>query len=303
MAYPRVATLMAAYNGEKWINEQIKSILNQENVDITLYISIDQSTDRTVEIVENIARVNRNVIILPYGRKYGSAVANFFRLMREVNIKDYDFIGFADQDDIWVNTKYKIAIDCMKGSGSSGYSSNVEAFWNNGVKKIINKAQNQVRWDYLFEGGGAGCTYLLENNLAVMLQNYLIKNKDIDDKISHHDWFYYAFARARGIKWIIDKRANVLYRQHEANTEGANIGWKAIVYRIKDVIFGNWIKQSFSIIAIDTERCSLLQERLSTPRVFWSFLAIHCNQCRRKQRDKIIFFGACLLLALLGKKE
>ena len=290
MKMPRIAVLLAAYNGARWINEQIESILNQENVDINIYISVDQSTDETEKIVEGIFNNNNRVFMLSSGKRYGSATTNFFRLIREVDFKKYDYVGFSDQDDIWLKNKYQQAIAFMKKTGSSGYSSNVKAVWRSGKQRIINKAQAQVRWDYLFEGGGPGCTYLLDRELAVVLQSYLTNNLDLDCRIDHHDWFYYAFARIKGFKWIIDNRVTVLYRQLGGNTEGANIGWKAMVARINEIITGDWIRQSLAIITINTEKYFPIKQNLGISKRDWLLLGMHCNQCRRKSADKILFF-------------
>ena len=48
----KIAVLLAAYNGEKWISEQLKSITDQISVDITVFISCDLSTDNTIKIIK-----------------------------------------------------------------------------------------------------------------------------------------------------------------------------------------------------------------------------------------------------------
>ena len=79
---PTVAVLLAAFNGIKWIEEQIESILNQKDVNLDIYISIDLSNDGTYEWCEELAIKNSNVNILPYGNHFGSAGKNFFRLIK-----------------------------------------------------------------------------------------------------------------------------------------------------------------------------------------------------------------------------
>ena len=78
---PKCAILLAACNGGKWIKEQIHSILDQSEVDITLFISIDKSSD-TLDICQKISKSDCRVHILPYGDRYGSPAKNFFRLIR-----------------------------------------------------------------------------------------------------------------------------------------------------------------------------------------------------------------------------
>ncbi|UIU62943.1 glycosyltransferase [Escherichia coli] len=72
---PKVLVLVAVYNGEKWLVEQLTSIINQKNVDIDVIINIDKSTDSSYKLCENF--IADNVKILPYGAVFGGAGANF----------------------------------------------------------------------------------------------------------------------------------------------------------------------------------------------------------------------------------
>lgn len=303
MNTPKVVILLAACNGVKWIREQLISIINQEGIDITVFVSIDLSSDGTEDMVNMFACNYSNIVVLPYGEKYGSATLNFFRLIRDTDIKGYDYIGFSDQDDIWLRDKITNSIAMMKEANSSGYSSNVEAFWGSGRRRLVNKAQKQTFYDFLFEGGGPGCTYLLDSKLASELKEYLIEHRDLDGKISHHDWFYYAFARVNNYTWTIDKRVSVLYRQHSGNAEGANVGFSAVIYRIKEILTCNWIQQSVAIIDVNNKRSFLHMGKTSMSRINWIILALHCYQCRRKFKDKAIFFFACLALSIMGTRK
>ena len=61
------AVLLAAYNGENWIEEQIVSILKQKNIDVHIYVSLDISDDTTIEIIKKIIDKDKRVTLLPYG--------------------------------------------------------------------------------------------------------------------------------------------------------------------------------------------------------------------------------------------
>jgi rhamnosyltransferase len=84
------------------------------------------------------------------------------------------------------------------------YSSNVTAFWPDGTTHVLNKAQPQVTWDYLFEAAGPGCTYVFSKRLASQLKRVLYDNWDVIQSITLHDWFCYGYARANGYQWFID---------------------------------------------------------------------------------------------------
>ena len=77
---PKIAVLLAAYNGMQWIAEQIDSILNQEHVDVTIFISVDLSTDGTYEWCQALQVRNPKVVVLPYGDKFGGAGKNWLIL-------------------------------------------------------------------------------------------------------------------------------------------------------------------------------------------------------------------------------
>lgn len=240
--HKKIAVLLASYNGVKYIKEQIDSILNQKEVDVTIFISDDLSTDGTIEYLQEIYKGLENIVYLPSGLKFGGAGKNFFRLIRDVDFSSFDFISFVDQDDIWYEDKLIRAIKMIEDKQIDAYSSNVLAFWEDGKEMIINKSSSQARYDYLFEAAGPGCTYVLKKDLAISLQNFICDNWEDVNKIELHDWFIYAFARENNYKWHIDEKPSMRYRQHTSNQVGANDGLKAKLKRLKKV-FSSWYRE------------------------------------------------------------
>lgn len=237
----KLAVLLASYNGVKYIKEQVDSILNQKDVDITLFVSDDLSTDKTIKYLQDIYKDFKNIVYLPSGSKFGGAGKNFFRLIRDVDFSSFDFISFVDQDDIWNKDKLIRAIKTIEDKQIDAYSSNVLAFWEDGKEMIINKSSLQARYDYLFEAAGPGCTYVLKKDLAIFLQKFICQNWEDVNKVELHDWFIYAFARENNYKWHIDEKPSMRYRQHTSNQVGANDGLKAKLKRFKKV-FSSWYR-------------------------------------------------------------
>lgn len=298
---PFVAVLLAAFNGARWLPDQIHSILNQAGVQVTIYISVDKSSDGTESWVDALAKQSLNVKILPHGKKFGGAAPNFFRLISEVDFSCFDFVALADQDDIWLPNKLIHAIEVLGGEKSDIYSSDVTAFWPDGKKMTIKKSQPQVEFDYLFEAAGPGCTYVFTKRFAVDLQfKVLSLAKDIN-KIDLHDWFIYAYARTRNYTWKIDDLPLIYYRQHEKNQVGANIGVKAYVYRFKKV-FSGWLFDQSRLIAqmIGLSESTTLYRWSSSGRLGYLKLGFNAHKCRRRSRDQIVFACMCLILAVLG---
>jgi rhamnosyltransferase len=84
IVYPRVAVLLAAYNGLDWIRDQLKSIFIQIEVDLTIFISVDLSNDKTYEYCLSLSQNDDRVVVLKYGERFGGAGKNFYRLFQKI---------------------------------------------------------------------------------------------------------------------------------------------------------------------------------------------------------------------------
>ena len=230
---PEFAVLLASFNGVLWINEQVNSIFQQEGVNVTIFASDDASLDGTREWLERRSAIDSRIKLLPKSPRFGGAAKNFFRLMRDVEFSNFDYVALADQDDFWMPGKLRAAHDKLNVAGISAYSSNVTAFWPDGRQKKTEKSRGQRNYDFLFESAGPGCTYVLNANAAGKCKSFLIANWAEVNAISLHDWFLYAWFRASKLTWCIDENSYVQYRQHHANQVGVNFGLKAAVNRFK----------------------------------------------------------------------
>lgn len=287
--YPSVAVLLAAYNGQSWIDEQVNTILSQEGVDIKLFISVDLSQDSTQEWCEELHRKHPNVFVLPYGQAFGGASRNFYRLFRDVDFFGFDFVALADQDDIWLPDKLKNAIGKILEHKSSAYSSNVLSFWGHGGHKIINKMQPQRKYDHLFQGGGAGCTYVFTSSAIQKFKVFLVNNWDLVNDVNYHDWLIYAYFRTKELQWYFDTEYTMLYRQHASNEFGSNAGIKAAIKRIV-LIKSGWYKNECQKISNIVNLISQdLPYNYFRSRFYRRFFLIrHLAQLRRSFIERII---------------
>ncbi len=302
--HPKVAVLLAAYNGMQWIEEQLASILSQLAVDVTVYISIDPSTDGTEAWCAAYAAQQPEVLILPTAGSFGGASRNFFRLMRDVNFQGYDFIAFADQDDVWHVDKLQRAVHVMQERQIDAYSSNVIAFWPDGKTHLLDKAQPQVEWDYLFEAAGPGCTYVMGKRLADSLKTSMLDNWQLLQSVSLHDWYCYAFARSHHYRWYIDPEPSMNYRQHERNQVGANKGLSSLVARYKTIHDGWWFNQVQLIVRlVGRGGDPFVRTWLELRRRQLITLSFSALRCRRRVRDKVFFFCICWVTALIENKS
>ncbi|MCQ8931891.1 glycosyltransferase [Escherichia albertii] len=291
----KVAVLLAAYNGEQWIQEQINSILKQKNVDVTLFISIDQSSDNTLMLCEELASSESRVNLLPYGDVFGGAALNFYRLIKDVDFTSFDYISFADQDDIWLEDKLQRASLFLEENDV--YSSNVIAFWSDGKTVLINKAQPQVKYDFLFEAAGPGCTYVIRHDVAIEFKKFIISKWLEVKEIELHDWLFYAFSRIKHFQWVIDEKPGMYYRQHQNNQVGANNTMAGAVKRLR-LIKCKWYREQICrIISLFEDEVNIpFYRELKTNSYFDKIKILpYLNKIRRKPRDRIYLAIAILL--------
>jgi len=297
----KVIILLAAYNGENYIGHQLQTVLNQTHKPFKILINIDQSSDKTESIVKEFAKTNPEIQILNSNKRFGSAASNFIHLLKNTDLTEAEYIAMADQDDLWKEDKIEIAIQKLQ-QGYDGYSSNVEAFWKDGRQKIILKNQPQQDFDHLFESAGPGCTFVMSKKLALSLQEFL-KGGQFDQLDNYHDWLIYTYARSNGFKWHIDSYPGVEYRQHATNVFGANVGINAFVSRIRRVLDGEGFNFAFRLMKELNLQDPFIQSLFPVSRINLLRLAFKFKQCRRRWRDQIYFFCACILLAIIFPKK
>jgi len=296
-----ILILLAAFNGELYIKKQLVSILNQTFKPSKILVNVDRSDDKTLLILKECVIKNPDIKIINTKKRFGSAAVNFINLIINADLSNVDYIALADQDDLWREDKLEKAIQKLE-QGYDGYSSNVEAFWIDGKRKVLIKNQPQQKFDHLFESAGPGCTFVLSKKLALKLQQFL-KNGYFNQLHNYHDWLIYAFARSNNFKWYIDSYPSVEYRQHDTNVFGANVGIKAFVSRSRRVLSGEGVDFAFRLMKELKVQDSFIQSLFPVSRINLLRLALRANQCRRRVRDQVYFFFACILLAIIFPKK
>ena len=245
-SFKNITILLAAHNGSQFLSEQLDSIFNQNKMIVNLIIGLDPSEDNSLNIIKNKIKNKKNVKLYIYKKKSGSAAKNFYKLINYyIKKKNYtSLIGFSDQDDIWLKNKLLRAKTIIKKNNCHAYSSDLTAFYKDNKMIHIKKSLKQVKYDYIYQAPSAGCTIVIKHKFLEKI-NFLIKKNLILKDISH-DWMLYAFLRSRSYKWFSDNQSHILYRQHNNNVAGANLGLKAKFKRI--IGFFTWYIHSQKII-------------------------------------------------------
>ena len=258
---PIVMVLLATYRGAAFLDSQIASILWQTGVDARIVARDDGSSDDTVVVLRKwIERYPARVTLLDDAHgPTGSAPGNFFRLFANAPIEQADYVALADQDDVWLPDKLHRAASRMIEAGADGASCDLIAFGDDArAAWHIRKAGADADLDYLFQGASAGCTYVLSRRAALVVRKVLGGLTDPPIARVSHDWTIYAICRSRGLDWVRDGRAGLLYRQHGSNDYGARRGLPALLQRAS-IVRDSWYRQHVlwlrNVVALtDTEQ-------------------------------------------------
>ena len=296
----KIAVLLTTYNSQSFIEEQLKSILNQEKVNVTIFISDDFSKDNTLDIAKKIIPKEK-LIILNNDKPFGKPGLNFFSLVERVYDEIFDYYCFADHDDIWNIEKLIRGVELIIKTNAKGYSSSFHSFYeNNKPKKYISKHPIQRRIDHIFSSPGPGCTFILEKNSYNILRQKFIQKREIFLNCEYHDWAIYAFYRAMCIPWVIDDRSFIDYRQHSANDTGANSGVKAYKKRLRLFINRAYESQVAAIARLVNEfNPKVTTEICTLNKLQYYYLLL--KESRRSYKDRLILL-IISIFALLRKK-
>lgn len=243
---PRVTVLLATHQGLAWLPEQVGTILGQQGVDVLLRVSDDASTDGTAAWLDDLAARDPRVTVLPPVRS-GGAAPNFARLLRDVDADAAGLVALADQDDVWAPDKLATQVRALQG-GYDGVSSDVTAFRPDGTRFLVRKSYPQRRLDWLFEGPGPGCSFVLAPRLVRLLQELLADPASPASTMAFHDWMVYGAARARGWPWLIEARSTLDYRQHDSNAFGAHRGLSSRLARLR-LVRAAWHRREAALMA------------------------------------------------------
>jgi len=289
---PNFAIFLAAKDAMPWLPIQIESIEKQQNINYKLFINLDLSKDNSIFFLKKKVKQNKNIKIFISKYRIGSPAKNFFWMIKNINFRKFDYLAFSDQDDIWFKNKLIYAHKAIIKNNAQGYSSNLITFEKDKKKNYLKKDYAQKKFDYLFESVGAGCTFVLTKDSAILFKSLLIKNWRKINKINNHDWFIYALYRFCNLRWFCDKKYTIYYRQHKNNFLGANINFFSYIKRIK-LIFSGWysseIKNIYSILIGINKNNKLID-------INSNFTVIkNINETRRRFRDRLVLIILLIL--------
>lgn len=237
----KIAIILSTFNGEKYLREQLDSILNQSYKNFDLYIYDDCSKDNTKEIIREYTYDNRIHIIesktnLGYPK-------GFIHALRHVD--GYEYYSFADQDDVWNSKKIEEAIyylEKVEGKNIPQLYYTAVDYYDVDLNFIRHSRFNSNKKDVkslnlqeLILGGEAlGMTFVI-NDIA---RKKLIDANNNDD---YKDWFLKILCASNGVV-IYNPNPSAKYRRHsEAVTVSSNPSnkIKRYIVQINDIFFNS----------------------------------------------------------------
>ncbi len=245
---PQVAILLATFNGEKYIQEQLDSIVRQTHRNWTLHVSDDGSTDATPDILARFQMQHgAEKVFLSGGPRKGFA-QNFFSLIRAPYIQA-DYFAFCDQDDIWFADKLERAIARLKPHKQAAvYCSRT---------RLIDRQGHPIGYSPCFKRAPsfrnalvqslAGANTMLLNSHARALLARVPHNAPIVS----HDWLCYLLVSGSGGKVVYDPEPSLYYRQHGDNLIGSNSTWSDRLVRVRRMFkgtFRQWNQQNITTL-------------------------------------------------------
>ena len=234
-----ICILMGTYNGEAYLAEQLLSIQNQSHTHWRLIISDDGSTDGTLDIAKAFQDSwGKNKLEIRQGPKLGFC-KNFLSLATDPTIKA-DFYAFADQDDVWMVDKLKIALDYFNTANSVDWP---RVYC--GRTQIVDEDLKFLGYSPLFSLPRSFRNALVQSiaggNTMVFNQGAkaLLEKAGLLTVVSH-DWWVYQLIKGAGGVVFYDPEPTILYRQHDSALVGSNSNIKAKIGRFSFALNGRF---------------------------------------------------------------
>ena len=212
---PRVCVLLSTYNGERWLDDQLASLAAQEGVEVALHVRDDGSSDATLAALARHAGRWPTLANVPSGPNLKPPMSVLTLL---ATAPEADYYGFCDQDDVWRPGKLARATAAIAAdAGPALYCSNVTCVAEDLAPLGVPRENGDARFQHLlFENIAYGCTTVV-NRAA----RDLIAARPPERGVIMHDWWCALVVAAFGRVHYDPEPGMLLYRQHGANSIGA----------------------------------------------------------------------------------
>lgn len=239
MTDKKVAIVLSTYNGEKYIEKQLESLVNQTYKNIDIYIRDDGSKDKTTEIIEKYESKYNNIKLIKANNV--GLVNSFYEGLKSA-FETGDYFAYCDQDDYWHQDKIERAIEKLEYSNNNTPTvlftefnycdANLEFVEKSNMNKKGTSFKNS-----LVECIASGNTMVFNKKMAKLILETNTQN------VCLHDWWLYMIATGIG-NIIYDPEPSLEYRRTGNNVTPGGRGFlKLQIFRIKKFLFGDYLKK------------------------------------------------------------
>ncbi len=239
MKSSKVEILVSTYNGEKYLVQQLDSLLAQSYRDIAIKVRDDGSSDSTKQVLRQYEK-DHSCLEVIQGDNVG-VIGSFFDLLYCIS-DDSEFVAFCDQDDVWHRDKIAAAVSkliSLESHKPSMYccrtrlvNNDLEVIGYGGIPKRALALENA-----LIQNVATGCTIVLNRRAADLLR---AKRPNLRCILMHDFWFYLVLSSLGRV--YFDENAYIDYRQHDGNVIGAKQGLGFLHERFKRFFKGGTSK-------------------------------------------------------------
>ncbi|ETP72727.1 glycosyl transferase [Lachnospiraceae bacterium JC7] len=287
-----VTVLLCTYNGEKYVREQIESILAQSYRDFTIVVSDDGSKDETLEIVRELMTAHPGKIrLVEQDPPTGSAERHFLKLLAEKRYEAADYIMLSDQDDVWHPDKMeKTLMEMQALEVIYGKDKPVLVHCDSEVVDQELKAisPSYVEYQKMTPDRKGLNQLLVQNNVvggAMMINRALAEliNEVPEHCVMHDQWIALVAAAFGEIRFIPESLYK--YRQHGSNVLGAEKG-----SRIMEVLgrFGIGRKDGKSKAEMDEHSRKVYREMFLQAECFRDMYSYRLGDAQKRMLDSFI---------------
>ncbi|MEY8433136.1 glycosyltransferase [Lachnospiraceae bacterium 48-42] len=233
-----VLVIIATYNGGKYLAEQLESVLYQENVNVSILVRDDASSDDTQIILNSYKDAGK---LEWYTGNHLNAARSFWDLMKKCNKYDFDYVAFCDQDDVWDKDKLYVAVTHLNTieqdtpslyyCGQRLVDSSLDFISSHKLNRNRSLLARFVISDI------AGCTAVFNKSLLKSVVKYEPKY------LQMHDTWILKVCLCLGGKVFVDPDMHINYRQHSNNAIGLVRGLCGYIRLVNFHISKNHIEQ------------------------------------------------------------
>ncbi len=242
MAQPAISICMATYNGQKYLKEQLDSILAQSYHNWQLLIRDDGSSDNTISIIENyVANHPDRIKLIKDKQAHLGSNLNFGKLLEQA---DTEYIMFSDHDDIWLPNKIELTLNVMKAAERTNPDKPILVHTD---LQVVDSQLNTIAdslWNYqkLFPETGDNLNKIMAHNVVTGCTAMINKaakavSIPVPAEAIMYDWWL-ALNVCRHGKIVYVSIPSILYRQHSGNQIGAKkAGGINIIHFLKKLFY------------------------------------------------------------------